>query len=150
MIVLIPKSRLARWFVWSCDHLPLTAIPRIVNGKVYHLTGSGYMETGTSLCHLFWAALWVPLIILVLLSLLLAVFVEVHLGLHMNTADTLGVWGYFLPEMAILGACLCGGLVFLMAFLIHSYAGRVRFLRLLWTYIKCLKQRVCPLVRFEP
>jgi hypothetical protein len=83
MINLDADSRLAKWFVWICDHLPLTVGDYTVNGsdgeeERKYRTGEHYLTAGTTLCHVFWAVLWVPLLGAAAFGFLASMIVMMH------------------------------------------------------------------------
>lgn len=147
MIDLHPDGILTRWFVWCCDHLPLTVTRDYGEGKPSHgsrRSGAYYLERGTTLCHVFWASLWVPLIGTALGTVLFCLFIFMHVALYRDKDNATGVWVAFIPEITVIAAVVPGAVVILAV----MGAGKVGFIRLLWTYLKALKSRVCPLVKF--
>jgi hypothetical protein len=155
MISLESGGVLARYFVWSCDHLPMTTAWYTVkeDGKNIERSRNGahYIEQGTTLCHIFWSILWVPLFSVAIASFAILVICAVHVGLHngfmrshSDAGPLVDVATYFFPEAFVLGvALLAGCLVFAIIGI-----SKVGFFSLLWQYLKSIKQRVCPLVRF--
>lgn len=146
MINLKSDSLLARWFVWSCDHLPFTGTRK----------GNCYLSEGTTLCHIFWAILWVPLLAIAFVGFFSFVMLMLHIAAHDNFIASkspgfvvdhplLSFGAYFMPEAVALGMVGAGGLI------IFACIGgsKVGFFQLLWQYLKSIKHRVCPLVRFD-
>lgn len=155
MINLDANSRLSKWFVWCCDHLPLT-VTRVYGGEGDHAgkrrTGASYIEGGTTLCHVFWAILWVPLLGTAFVSLAVFLFTSVHFLAHRDfirqnpdAGAVVDVLAYFIPEAFMLGAVVVVGLMILAVI----GGSKVGIFRLLWQYLKGMKQRICPLVRFD-
>ncbi len=156
MIRLETTNLLTRWFVWSCDRIPMTN-GYIPSGKddVPDTPKSGvwYVENGTTLCHLFWACLWAPMLLVAVAAFALSMLVMVHLEGHYEFVEKhpdapfiARAAAYFFPEMAILAFVIVFGTV-VLAVVGGSKTG---FFSLLWQYMKGLKNRVCPLVKFEP
>ena len=153
MIRLESSSLLTRYFVWSCDHLPLTTGRYVEAGsRVKARRGIFYVENGTTLCHIFWAIFWVPLFAAAIASFVLLYIVAVHIQAHAvfmkanpDSGTLTDVASYFLPEMMMLGVALFAGCV-ILAIIGGSKTG---FFSLLWQYLKGIKQRVCPLVQFD-
>lgn len=149
MINLETDSRLAKWFVWCCDNLPLTVTrdhsdeskePDGVRRK-----GAYYLERGTTLCHIFWATLWVPLAVLAVAGLTVFMFGFMHFQTYHDFNDKIGPVAFFMPEMfALAGAAIFGTI--LLVLIGGSKSG---FFKLLWQYLKGAKSRICPLVRFD-
>ena len=156
MISLESGGILARYFVWSCDHLPLTTASYYVveEGKKIERrrTGAHYIGYGTTLCHIFWAILWVPLISAAIVSFFVFMFGLMHVLAHndfmLKNPDSgafVSAASYFLPEAFAAGIMLVAGCV-VLACIGGSKTG---FFSLLWQYLKGVKQRICPLVRFD-
>lgn len=154
MIRLQTANFLVRWFVWSCDHMPFTVTAVYDEDKRKHIprTGAYYVANGTTLCHIFWAILWVPLLLAVFGVLFLILLLAIHVGMHNDIVNESGVTSpiasaalYFVPELFALGAGALFGFV-LLALIGGSKTG---FFMLLWQYLKGVKSRICPLVRFE-
>jgi hypothetical protein len=156
MIRLEASNLLVRWFVWCCDHLPATTgyllseKPGAESGPAK--TGAWYVENGTTLCHLFWACLWVPLLGTAFVGFVLLMVIMVHVEGHYefvaknpDSNPVLQVAAYFFPEVFLLAGILAVGIIAL-AVIGGSKTG---FFSLLWQYLKGLKNRVCPLVKFE-
>lgn len=155
MISLERGSLLTRYFIWSCDHLPLTTANYHVEedgkeGECYR-TGTHYVENGTTLCHIFWAILWVPLIAVAILSFILFMLCAVHVIMHRDfmiknpdAGPVLNVATYFLPEAFMAGIALLAGCIILICI----GGSKVGLFSLLWQYLKGVKQHICPLVRF--
>jgi hypothetical protein len=156
MIRLETTNFLTRWFAWSCDHLPATTgylPPEKEGGDARAKTGAWYVENGTTLCHLFWATLWAPLLgvafVGFILSMIIMIHVEAHyefVAKHPDYSPALQAAAYFFPELFLLGGVIAFGTV-VLAVVGGSKTG---FFSLLWQYLKGLKNRVCPLVKFEP
>ncbi len=156
MIDLDATSRLAKWFVWSCDHLPLTVTREYGDGKPggVRRTGTYYLSHGTTLCHIFWAVLWVPLIATALVTAAAIFIAFAHVSLHNDFVSrnyelvydhpALDILFYFLPEAVVAATVAIAGLIILAC--IGGY--KVGFFALLWQYLKGIKQRICPLVHF--
>ncbi len=155
MINLASESNLTKWFIWSCDHLPFT-VTRIYSGENDHQgirrTGVSYVENGTTLCHIFWAALWVPIAIAALAGFLLFILAAMHfyghqdfVASHPDASPLASVASYFIPEIIALVFATAMG-IFILSVIGGSKVG---FFALLWQYLKGIKQRVCPLVRFN-
>ena len=164
MINLDTDSTLTKWFVWSCDHLPFTGTRDYGEGKPQdgeRRRGAYYVERGTTLCHLFWAMLWVPLLAVAVATGILVLFVAAHVGMahspvkdqficglqtcrQMTYVDEYGVLSYFFLEGMMLTVVAGVALLFTILF----GASKVGFFGLLWQYLKGIKQHVCPLVRF--
>lgn len=156
MINLEANSLISRWFSWSCDHLPFTTAhyQEVVDDKRIYKCRSGahYLSNGTTLCHVFWAILWVPLLVIAVACFFLFIIGAVHvLGhndfvrQHPDSGVLLDAAAYFLPEAAVLGGAIISGLVFLVVF----GGAKAGFFSLLWRYLKGIKQKVCPLVGFR-
>jgi hypothetical protein len=155
MIRLDATNILTRWFMWSCDNLPLTATRDYAdksrpNGV--RRTGAYYVERGTTLCHLFWAVLWMPLIVVGIACFVFVVFVFIHIGTHDDfigrngiTSPLASALAYLLPEGFALGGALVIGIMILAV----SGAGKTGFFKLLWQHLKSVKNRVCPFIEFE-
>jgi len=155
MINLESRGLLAKWFVWSCDHLPLTTAHYIEgegNGKRERSrSGAYYIERGTTLCHIFWAILWVPLIVVAVIGFIGFILCAVHVIEHdtfmsknPDAGLILNVATYFLPEAFMACFALAAGCI-ILACIGGSKTG---FFSLLWQYLKGIKQHICPLVRF--
>ena len=154
MINLEANSWLTKWFVWSCDHLPFT-VTRIYGADhkdCGRRKGSAYIESGTTLCHIFWATLWVPVAMAAFSSLFIFIFVTMHFAVHQdfiksnpNAGSLASIASYFIPEGVALGIAALAGL-FILSMIGGSKSG---FFMLLWQYLKGIKQRVCPLVKFR-
>lgn len=152
MINIKSNNTLARWFVWSCDHLPLTTGTYQEDDKEHSRSGAHYIQNGTTLCHIFWAILWVPLISVSLVAFVLSLFVMVHItghnefvASHPYSGQLMQASAYFIPEAIMLVIGLVVGLL-IFAIIGGSKSG---FFGFLWQYLKGVKQRVCPLVRFD-
>jgi len=154
MINLDSDSRLTKWFVWSCDHLPLTVTHIYdADGKDHgRRKGISYIASGTTLCHIFWAALWVPIAGTAIFSLFAFIIVIMHIASHddfiksyPDVGPVANFASYFFPEGVALVIAAAAGI------LILSIIGgsKVGFFKLLWEYLKGIKQRICPLVKFE-
>lgn len=152
MINLDANGRLTKWFVWSVDHLPFTAGSYKVEDEERYRTGEHYITNGTTLCHIFWATLWMPLITVAFLGLLATLVVMMHVlpGLdfaqkHPDFSPAAQIAMYFLPEwVALLLAVVVGTII--LAIMGGSKTG---FFALLWSYLKGIKQRICPIVHFD-
>lgn len=147
MIVLSPNSLLTTVFVWCCDHLPVT-VTRDYSSKVdggERRKGIYYVQNGTTLCHVFWAILWVPLLITALISFLMFIFIAAHIGIHERNEDSWGFAGYFIPEIFMMGFALA----LVVAIFIGDRVYKIEFFKLLYVYLKGIKSKVCPLVTFE-
>ena len=147
MINLHSNSLMTKWFVWSCDHLPLTVTREYGEGKPsdgLRRNGAHYIECGTTLCHIVWAILWVPLLLTAFGSRCAFIFIMMHVKLYQDHSAQFGIAAAFIPEGFTLVAVL------LAAVLVFSVigAGKVGFFKLLWLYLKSIKSRVCPLVSF--
>ena len=132
-----PNSAATKWFVWCCDHFS-----DFVTGNKKR-NGAYYLEHGTTLCHIFWAAFWFPMILVVAASFLLFMTVAVHIGAGRDPMlqRGFGIAAYIFPEiMVALVALIVGTLV--LAILGASKVG-------LLAYLKALKDRVCPVVTFQ-
>jgi hypothetical protein len=158
MIHLDTNSRLAKWFVWSCDHLPLTVTREHGDGKPpegVRRHGAYYLSRGTTLCHIFWAVLWVPLFATALVTVAVFLFVFMHVSAHDDFVrhnyelvyyhPTLDILLYFVPEAVAVAIAAIAGF-FILALIAGSKVG---FFALLWQYLKGIKQRICPLVHFD-
>lgn len=153
MINLDAGSKLAKWFVWSCDRLPFT-VTRIYDedGKDWgRRKGASYLASGTTLCHIFWATLWVPIALAAFSSFCVFFLTVVHVLLHEDfikahpdAGPLASIASYFMLEGFMLGMAAAVGI------LILSIIGgsKVGFFNLLWQHLKGIKQRICPLVRF--
>ena len=142
MIHLRADSRLARWFLFCCK-LGFAIKP-----------GAHYLANGTTLCHIAWVTFWFPLIAVAVFSLLATTFVLTHLMLHDEFVSGYGELAqntavfyasYFLLEGIILAIVAVAGMIILACI----GGNKVGFFRLLVQYVRALKQRICPLVRFE-
>ncbi len=156
MIRLESSSLLTRYFVWSCDHLPLTAGNYVVKDgekEMWHLkTGRSYLESGTTLCHIFWAIFWVPVLGAAIIGSVAFYIGGLHFLMHRDfmrghpdAGPLLNVAAYFMVEWVMLGIALFAGCV-ILAIIGGSKTG---FFSLLWQYLKGIKERVCPLVQFD-
>lgn len=147
MINLRSNSILARWFVWCCDHLPATVTRDYSVNKQNGVrrSGSHYIKTGTTLCHIFWAILWVPLLVCAAAAFGLSVFVYMHVDLYHKYSKNLGIAAAFIPEGFVFAFVAT---IALLSFSIIG-ASNVGLLKLIWLYLTSLKSRVCPLVSFE-
>lgn len=151
------STRMAKWFVWSCDHLPLTVGQYIVKDndgdRVSRArTAAYYITNGTTLCHLFWAMLWVPLAIAAAFGFVLSMVVFAHVAMHDSfvldhpyVSPALQVAAYFLPEAWLIVFAFAFGLIILTCI----GGAKSGFFSLLWQYLKGIKSRVCPLVQFN-
>lgn len=155
MINLESGGLIARYFIWSCDHLPFTTgwytVEEAGEEIARRRTGAYYVERGTTLCHIFWAIFWVPLIHAAFASIFLFVFSSVHVIVHDNfirehpySGPFVSAATYFLPEAFAIGIALAVGSLILAVI----GGSKVGFFSLLWQYLKGVKQRICPLVRF--
>ena len=147
------NSRLTKWFVWSCNHLGgfTTATYRDADDKEHTKSGEYYVANGTTLCHIFWAILWAPLLLIVFSGFIITMFVMIHIeghyvfvNKHPDYSPILQTASYFIPEVIVLVGCL---IVLIVVFAVIG-ASRTGFFTLLWQYLKGIKQRVCPLVHF--
>lgn len=153
MINLSANSRLTKWFVWSCDHLPLTTSTyRDDDNREHWHDGAFYVSAGTTLCHIFWAMMWVPLIIITVAGMGTVFIAMIHIeghyefvAQHPDYSPALQAASYFIPEIALIGAAF-PVLIVILAIIGGSKSG---FFSLLWQYLRGVKQRVCPLVHFE-
>jgi len=148
MINLRPNGLTTKWFIWCCDHLPLTVTRDYSNEKKemgVRRTGAYYVENGTTLCHIVWAILWAPMMIAILGALFLCAILLIHIGSYEKYSPEYGIAGAFVPEAFIVGVALC------VALLVFSLIGadKLGLGKLVWAYLKSIKSRVCPLVRFE-
>ena len=153
MINLHADSRLTKWFVWSCDHLPFTTTYIYEGDKnCGRRKGASYLASGTTLCHIFWAILWVPILLTAFCSLSMFMLTMAHFSVHQDFIRTHPYAGpvtsfmsYFIPEgVALLIAAVIGVLI-----LSIIGGSKVGFFQLLWQYLKGIKQRICPLVKFD-
>lgn len=146
MIKLEMNGRLTRWFVWCCDNLPATVTRDYSENKLNGVRRKGayYLERGTTLCHIFWATLWVPIAVGFFVSLLVFLFGMLHVSAYDDFGDKLGPAAFLLPEAIALGIAV------LLALLILTVVGgdKSGFFKLLWQYLSGIKSRVCPLVKF--
>ena len=154
MINLDADSRLARWFVWSCDQLPFTVTHNYdEDGKdLGRRKGASYIANGSTLCHIVWAVLWVPIAAAAFSGFFIFMFVALHFSIHSdfamsnpNIGPLANFAAYFIPEGLALGTAALVGIIIL------SLIGgsKVGFFKLLWQYLRGIKQRVCPLVHFD-
>src|ERR1700677_1727750 len=115
MIKFSPDTLLARWFVWCCDHFPGTVTREYGNGKPSNgirRTGAHYIAKGTSLCHIFWAILWVPLMWIAFCSFIVFGVIMLHVHLYRDNSDHLGIFAAFIPEgLLLLVVFLAGTLI---------------------------------------
>jgi hypothetical protein len=137
-----------KWFVWSCDHLLFTVTREYGEGKPREgerRTGAFYVQNGTTLCHVFWAMLWVPLATVAAGSLVLFIFIAAHVQLYEDNGYKWGIAAAFMPEIVLLL------LVTISAIIVFAIMGasKVGFFKMLWEYLKRFKSRICPLVSFE-
>ncbi|HWX13483.1 MAG TPA: hypothetical protein VNY06_01160 [Methylocella sp.] len=155
MIDLDATGRLTKWFVWSVDHLPMTN-GYIDSGKDdvpdTAKSGAWYVEHGTTLCHVFWAILWVPLLGAAFAGFMFSMVIMMHVEAHYEFVEkhpfanpVIQVASYFIPEAFLLGVALLVGII-ILALMGGSKTG---FFSLLWQYLKGIKQRICPLVHFD-
>lgn len=163
MIVLDSRTKIARWFAWCCDNLPMTVTREYGEGKPDGGLRRGsayYLERGTTLCHFFWAALWVPLIAVVVIAGCLALLVLVHalsgltpVGRVCDAAgcreglavDKYGYVAFFFPDLGVVGVVIAAALIVSTIF----GADQSGFSKLLGYYLKGLKNRVCPMIQFS-
>jgi len=146
MIDLQQNTFLVRYFVWSCDHLPLTGTTDYTKGgEGERRYGSHYIETGTTLCHLFWVVLWMPMIVAAFSAAVAVMLALVQISAYENHRAKLGIAAFFIPEFIIMGAAAAIGLIILIVF----GAGKSGFMKMLWLYLKSIKHRICPLIRFN-
>lgn len=146
MIKLEINGRLTRWFVWCCDNLPLTVTRDYSKDKESGVRRNGayYLERGTTLCHIFWATLWIPIAIGFFVSFLVFMLGMLHVAAYHDFGDKLGPAALLIPEAFALGIAA------LMALFILALVGgdKSGFFKLLWQYLSGIKSRVCPLVKF--
>lgn len=128
-----PASRLGRWFVWSCDHLP----------AVSTRSSEDHLERGVSLCFVFWATLWGPLLNLMFVAVAVTLFVLFHVVTYDHGQTELGGFGFLWPEVVLLGVLVT------LALLVGLTAAFLGLDRLTGAYLRGLKKRVCPLVTFK-
>lgn len=153
MIRLEANNLLVRWFVWCCDHLIITVgTYRDDDGKKQRRTGAYYVQNGTTLCHVFWASLWFPLILVAFAGFALSMITMMHVEMHYEFVanhpyanPALQFASYFVPE----GFLLIFAAVVLVIILTVIGGSKSGFFSLLWQYLKGIKSRVCPLVKFE-
>lgn len=147
MIDLDPKGTLTSIFVWCCDHLPLTVTRDYSEDKRDGIrrTGAHYIEHGTTLCHIFWAILWMPILWAAAVAFIIFMIVMIHVAGYRDHGETMGVAAYFIPEMAAAGIGSLAGVVILVTIA----ASKGGLLNLIWEYLKGMKSRVCPLVVFN-
>lgn len=148
MINLRADDTLTKWFVWCCDNLVLTVTREYGEGKPSNglrRTGAYYIERGTTLCHIFWASLWVPLIATAGAAFVACLFIYMHVDSYEHGKDQFGIAAALFPE----GIVACSVLVGSLPFFIIMGASRVGFFKLLWVYLKGIKSKICSLVRFD-
>ena len=153
MINLNVDNKLTKWFVWSCDYLPLT-VTHIYDedgNDCGRRDGASYLANGTTLCHIFWAILWVPILGAGLISFLVCMVVILHFAAHEHfiryhpdAGPIADIMSYFLPEAFLISIAVLAGLT-IFAIIGGSKSG---FFILLWQYLKGIKQQICPLVKF--
>ena len=66
-------------------------------------------------------------------------------GMHVEMYQRLGTPGLLVPIGFVLGMAVAVA-VFVLVFIVSDKSG---FFKLLWHYLKGLKDRVCPFIRFE-
>ena len=147
MIRLKTTNFWTRWFAWCCDYLPLTGTRDYSeddpNGT--RRGGAWYLEHGTTLCHLFWAMFWLPLAVAVLGASVAGLFLFTIVEVHIQTYYDYGAVGLLIPAGVVAGCvAVIGALV-----LILIGGEKSGFFKLLWSYLRGLKDHVCPLVKFE-
>lgn len=147
MVNLNAQGPVARYFIWCCDHLPATVKRDYSENKAVRVRrkGTHYISAGTTLCHVFWATLWVPLFIAALTGFMFTGLVAIHVGTYKDFGPRLGVWAFFFPEGVALVLMLAVGIIVLAIF----GADKSGFARVLWHYLKNIKTRVCPIVQFD-
>lgn len=148
MINLASTSHLTKWFVWCCDNLPFTVTYDYTDGDkptIKRRTGAYYVGRGTTLCHIFWATLWVPIASCAAIGLLLFLIGIFHVEAYHSFGKTLGVAAIFVPEYIIAGIAI---VVALFVFVIIG-ADKSGFFKLLRLYLNGIKNKVCPLVKFN-
>jgi hypothetical protein len=146
MINLRPNTILAKWFVWCCDHLLGTVTREYARPGGIRRTGAYYLEHGTTLCHIFWATVWVPLMSAAAITIVIALFLAIHIDLYLRYSSQFGIASALLPEGVALGV---GILVVIVMFAIMGVY-QVGFFKLLWLFLKGIKNKVCPRVTFAP
>lgn len=146
MINLDTNNLVVRYFAWCCDHLPLavTRDYRVNTTVGVRRNSAYYVENGTTLCHMFWAMLWLPLLGTAFVAVVLLAFGLLHVQMYIEHGGTLGVAAFFMPEEFVLAVL---PVMALIRFAIFG-ASKSDFFKLLWLYLKGIKSRVCPLVRF--
>jgi hypothetical protein len=135
MIRLARNSRLTMWFVGCCDYLPFASSKK----------GIHYLENGTTLCHIFWAALWMPIIAVCLAGLAVFIFGMGHVAAYREYGYRIGPAAFIAPELFALGMAV----VFATVALAIIGGDKSGFFKLLRQYLSGVKSRICPLVKFD-
>jgi hypothetical protein len=130
MIQLDPNSLVTKYFLWQCDHNVFVTNADPVDNKYVRRKGAYYLEHGTTLCHIFWATLWMPLVAAAIIGFLLVMLAALHVS----------AYEAFSAKFVIAAALLT---------LILMGAGKLPFWKLVWLYLKGIKNRICPLVQFD-
>jgi hypothetical protein len=145
MIQLDPNSLVTKYFLWQCDHNVFVTNADPVDNKYVRRKGAYYLEHGTTLCHIFWATLWMPLVAAAIIGFLLVMLAALHVSAYEAFSAKFGIAAFFAPEFFVLGFVIAAALLTL----ILMGAGKLPFWKLVWLYLKGIKNRICPLVQFD-
>jgi hypothetical protein len=134
----VNKGSLKAKLFCTCLHHPFARGSEKIDGQK---PVEWYLEHGTTLCHFFWVCLWLPLFTIAITVLFFGAFSVSLVNAHIQFYHEYGVLGLFFPVGLLLGIIATAALIILAII----GAGKVGLL----TYLKVLKERICPMMRFE-
>lgn len=144
MMKLNTSNLWTRWFVWCCDNLPgaVGYLPSSdPDAGAVGKKGAWYIEHGTSLCHFVWASWWAPLFYFMAFGVIVMLIVNMHIEAY----HKVGVAGLLIP----IGILVSGVLLAFTIVLLVVGGDKSGFFGIIGHYLKSVKDRVCPLVRFD-
>lgn len=136
MITLNKNSRQTKLFLW-CLKNPMTRHSyEKEDGTLWSRDPEWYLENGTTLCHFFFACLWVPLLIVGAFSFMAIALINMHMSLY----EKYGTPGLFIPSsVAMIAVSLIATII-----LIVIGSGKIG----LSSYLYSLKNKICLRMEF--